>query len=302
MRRRGIPTLLPMLALLLGASPSFALCTGFAGSVPSFQPLSPTAFASYDPTRPTDTVVTIPITINPASGMSPPCTLIVNILPSFNPGMSNGSSFLAYTVGGDFAGALSGSPFTGIQYQAQNGFPQAFSLSMTIPNRQAVPQGNYSEQLNLRIFASGSTQPLVQTIITFAAQVTASCTLPAPNVSQLNFSQGVANGRVTHGYKLSALIQGASCSGPSRLILRGTPMQVGMAVPPAFDNRIHYQATAKLGSATTILSTDSASEALATLPATSGTMSIDVSLVDKGKTQAAGTYSSVLSIVLEPLN
>ena len=302
MRHSGIPRLLQTLGFLLCANPAFALCTGFSGSQPTFEPAVPTLFATYDPTKPTDTIATGTVTINPATGMSPPCTLTLNILPSFDPGMSNGSTFLAYTIGGDLGGALSPSPFTGLQFQAQNGTPQTFTVSMIIRNRQNVPQGNYSEILNLRLFANGFSQPLVQTTITFSARVIASCTLPAPNVSQLNFSQGIVNGRVTQGYKLSALIQGASCSGPARLVLRGTPMLTAATVPAGFDNKIYYQAIAKLGAATTILHVDTSGEALATLPATSGTVTIDVALVDKGKTQAAGTYSSVLSVVLEPSN
>jgi hypothetical protein len=286
--------------LLLAATnePAFASCTAF-GQGPSVS--GPTFFTSYDPTNTANTVVSTTFTITPPSGMSPPCSLYVVL---HNPqGMTNPSETitLTYSVGGDLASAISTGNSSGLLVSLSPGTPQTFSASITIPARQNKPQGSYTETLDLRLYASNG-QFLSQFIPTATANVIASCVLPAPSVSSLNFSSGIVNGRVVSGYKLSALIQGTSCSGAAQLVLRGTPLVTGSSAQTGLDNKIYYQAVARLGSASATLSVDSSSEALVSLPATSGTVSIDVTLVDKGKMQAAGSYSSVLSVVLQPSN
>lgn len=129
-----------------------------------------------------------------------------------------------------------------------------------------------------------------------------SCILPSPSVAHLNFSGGIVNGQVTPHYTLSTVINGASCSGAAKLILRGVPLRTGLNPAAHFDNAIHYRATAKMGSAATVLLTDSTSEAMVALLPTSGPLAVDVSLIAKGKPLVAGSYSSILSVVLEPSN
>lgn len=165
---------------------------------------------------------------------------------------------------------------------------------------QRVPAGTYSETRTV-VIADASARVLSRQSLFIQATVTSSCTLPAPATAHLDFSAGVRAARPTAGYTQSTIIDGASCSGPAVLTLRGAPMKTGTAAN-GFKASIDYTATATFSNATAMLATATASQATTALNAPTGRLTVSVALVDGGTPLAAGTYSSLLSIVLEPAN
>lgn len=296
--------ILLLLTFLVGTDAAFAGCSTF-GRTPTIT--TPTLLAIYDPTRTSDTVVTSSFTITPPDGMNPPCSLYVVVPQNFNPGMTKNGSMsgpaLNYKLGGDLSLAIGFGKTSNLMVNLTPGTSQTFSATMTIPNRQNVPQGNYADApLEFFLFETNGAALSNFNFANIGANVIASCSLPPPCASQLNFTAGIVNGMVKDAYTLSTFIQNASCSGPAQLILRGGPMKGALPGTATFDANIHYRATARLGAATTILATDVATEAKTNLGPTSGTVSVDVALINKGKPLVAGTYNSILSIVLEPAN
>lgn len=279
---------------------AFAACTGNFQAQPDFAP-GFTFFGTYDPSQSAPTVVSTTFTIVPAQGMSPPCSMYVVVSTPTGMKDAGWTRTLAYSFGGDFAKAVGFGSSSGFLVNLQNGQNQTFTTSVIIPPKQNHPPQTLTEHLDVRFYSHQG-----QLLRNFTLQVTAvvkgSCILPSPSVAHLNFSGGIVNGQVTPHYTLSTVINGASCSGAAKLILRGAPLRTGLNPTAHFDNVIHYRATAKMGSAASVLDTNSASESMVPLSPATGPLAVDVSLIAKGKPPAAGTYSSVLSIVLEPSN
>jgi hypothetical protein len=181
-----------------------------------------------------------------------------------------------------------------------NGHIPAQNGMMVIAAGQNVPAGTYSQTRIIKIGPAGTT--LSQTSMTISVIVASACTLPAPSTSRLDFSAGIVDGRISQGYRQSTSMSGASCSGPSMLTLRGAPMAGNGPSGAGYRNSIDYQATARFGTASATLLTSAAAQASVALPASSGVLDLDVSLVDGGSPLAAGTYSGTVTVVLEPSN
>lgn len=298
--RRLLRLLLPAFLSVAPIEGALAACSGVFQSQPDIAP-GFMVYGSYDPGNPAPTTISTTFTIVPAQGMSPPCSIYVVVAPPKGMMDAGWTRTLTYQFGGNIATAVSPSTTSAFSIPLQTGVNQTFTSSITIPPKQNHPPQPFTEYVDLRIY-SNQNQLLRYIQFQVSALVTGSCILPSPALAQLNFSGGIVTGAVSNGYTLSTSIAGASCSGAARMILRGVPMKTGALPTAQFDNLIHYRATAKLGSAAAVLSTDTASEAVVALPPTSGLMAVDVSLVGKGRPLNAGTYSSVLTVLLEPAN
>jgi hypothetical protein len=171
---------------------------------------------------------------------------------------------------------------------------------MVIGAGQKVPAGTYSQQRVIKVGPAGQTYS--QASVSISVTVASVCALPAPSPSRLDFTSGVVGGRVSQGYRQSTSISGASCTGPSVLTLKGGPLTSGTPSGAGYRNTIDYAATATFGSATTTLSTGSATQASVAVPVTAATLDLDVSLVDSGSPLVAGNYNGTVSVVLEPSN
>ncbi len=236
------------------------------------------------------------MTLRAPAGLGP-CVLWITLTRGQAGSMSGpGGAHLPY----DFSGALHTAYYEilNLNQDANGNIPDATG-TIVIGARQNVPAGTYSDTLTINVNSAGST--LSKSTLTVTATVSSACSLPAPSLSSLDFTPGILNGRATSSYRQTTSIQGASCTGPAKLTLRGAPLTTSSS-SAAFTNTINYTATAAFGTATATLSTTSASQASASVPAGNGAVSIGVALADDGKPLAAGTYSSILSIVLEPSN
>jgi hypothetical protein len=79
----------------------------------------------------------------------------------------------------------------------------------------------------------------------------------------------IPQGRINNGYRQTALISGAACSGPATLTLKAEPMRMfSQGQPsPAFKTTINFQATARFGSAQTTLATTTSAQSSVNVPA-----------------------------------
>jgi hypothetical protein len=251
--------------------------------------------ANYDPTAPVNANIPVTMTFQAPPGLGP-CVLWITLTRGPSGSMSGpGGAHLSY----DFSGALHTAYYDvlNLNQDANGNVPDA-SGGIVIGAHQNVPAGTYSDTLTINVNSAGAT--LSKSTLTVSATVSSSCALPAPTLSSLDFTPGILNGRAT-SYRQTTTIQGASCTGPATLTLRGTPLTTSTSVA-AFTNSINYNATATFGPATASLSTASAAQASTSVPAVTGAVTIGVALADGGKPLAAGSYSSILSIVLEPSN
>lgn len=163
-----------------------------------------------------------------------------------------------------------------------------------------VASGLHSQTLTLSLYESSAL--IARGTMTIAISVLSACTLPAPDVAALDFSAGIQQGRILPSFTQTAVIQGASCTGPGRLTLRGEAMATESAPTASFTNRIDYRARASMASASAQLSTTEAADAAVTVPPGAAPITIDVSLLANSRRPAAGRYASTLRITLEPAN
>ncbi|WP_414462425.1 hypothetical protein [Hyphomicrobium sp. DY-1] len=289
--------LLPCLLLLLMSLPAEAgqNCGAKGGKTLTIaQPI--VLSGNYDPTAAGNVVVPGVIQVGAPPGLGP-CVAWVTLSKGQVGGMVGpGGAHLAYGFSGAFQTA--GQEVLNISVDG-NGYGPPQSGALVIGAGQHVPAGTYSETRMINV--SSVSTLLSQQSLVVSATVVSSCTLPAPATSHLDFSQGISAAHVVAGYAMATSIAGASCTGPSVLRLKGGPM-VTTAAAGNLASKIDYKATAVFGGVTAALSTSSQAEAQSSVGAVSGAVSIDVSLVDEGKTLAAGNYNAMLSVVLEPAN
>ena len=167
------------------------------------------------------------------------------------------------------------------------------------PGHNIAP-GRYAADLILSMFENSLL--IDRTAVTVAADVRSVCTLPAPSPAQLDFSPGVATGRVQSGYRQTTVISEASCNGPSRLRLSGQPLATNQPPNPAYAATINYEATATFGARTASFNSAQSQQTTLDVPADTGAMTINITLSAQPRALVAGTYSSVLRVTLEPAN
>ena len=284
--------------LLAIGTPSEAGCRGVRSSLPLLDPPA-TLAGTYDPTGAGSTQLPGTISIQTLSG-SNQCHLNVVIASTDGGYLSGpGGQLLRYALDGNFALAKG---FSSSLLNVAIPSPMTYAVigRIIIPPGQIANAGIYSTTYAIRLYEGGSL--LVQGTMTMTVNVISSCTLPPPDVAALDFSAGINQGRISGGYRQATAIQGASCTGPAMLTVKGVPMVTNSSATPAFANSIDYQATARLGSSQATLSTANANQVSVSTPAGAGDMSIDVMLLSSSKPLMAGSYSSMLSIVLAPAN
>lgn len=163
-----------------------------------------------------------------------------------------------------------------------------------------VASGVHAQTLTLSLYENGVL--IARGTMAIAVTVLSACTLPAPDVAALDFSAGIQQGRILPSFTQTAVIHGASCTGPGRLTLRGEAMTTDSPPTASFTNRIDYRARASMASAAALLSTAEGADAVVAVPPGAAPITIDVSLLANSARPAAGRYASTLRVTLEPAN
>ncbi len=318
---RVLAALFALLVLAARAEPARALCiTTGAPTVTT----SSTVLSSYDPFSVSDTILDVQITISVP--LIAACQAALSFtrtagLPAY---MSQGGSNLQYSVETtsgqtlmQTTGYVSGSsPAVGNRLDFT--LPLLGSATQTVrirvPAGQLVAAGSYSDlQLSLTLVALGNllgtapTALLAQQPFTPSINVLSKCVLPAPSASTLDFTSAISNGIPNSGVVLSTIFNNVQCTAPSILRLSGSAMQPVGSIPArtAFDNFINWRASGNFGNASTVLSTDVATQASSTtknVPSgitSNGTITIDVNLLN-GNPVIAGSYQGTLVVTIDP--
>jgi hypothetical protein len=190
---------------------------------------------------------------------------------------------------------------TSSQYQVYSfGGGKQFSDTLRITPPQDISAGVHSQAITLSLYENGAL--IARGTMTIAVNVLSACTLPAPDVTTLDFSPGISQGRVASLFTQTAVIHGAACTGPARLTLRGAPMATDAPPTQAFDSHLDYTARASLASTAVSFSTANAAQSSVAIPSASSPLTIDVSLTPGSRPLAAGRYTSTLRVTLEPAN
>lgn len=250
---------------------------------------------------------------------APPPSFTKAILPAT---MTNGTSTLQYSI--ESTGGATLLQTTGFVFFASP--PAANRINVTIG-----PGASVSVSVRIRIPAgqTGATAgSYLDTSVTIgiyellfglpfrivdeasfsvSALIVGSCVLPAPDVSNLNFTSAISSGIPNPGFVLRSTFTGVSCTSPSRIRLTGSQMAPTPATGAiaGFDNFINYQAIGQFGAATATLRTDTATQVTSTGTnvvsgaVTGATITVDVNLL-AGQPIIAGNYSSILTVTIDP--
>lgn len=316
---------LVLVALIMLSAPASAFCTQNGGNATVISGgTSATVTPAYNPSAVADQIYTFTVTIdNPRTNANATCDLALSFTRSSLPAtMTNGSATLQYSIestGGativqtaGFVAFASPQPANRIDLTIAPGGTANVSVRVRIPAGQtSATAGNYTDStVTIGIYELIFGTPvrvLDEQVFTVNASIASGCTLPAPDVSTLNFTSAISAGVPNPGFVLRSTFNGVSCSAPSRIRLTGSPMVTTPATSAVagFDNEINYLAIAQFGAASTALNTTAATQATSAgtnvvSGAVSGaTVTVDVNLL-AGQPIIAGTYSSVLRVTIDP--
>ncbi len=185
------------------------------------------------------------------------------------------------------------------------------SLRGRVAPAQVVAPGLYTDgSTRIRVYRSPQDGDfgalLTESSFPVSANVAGVCTMSAPEPDSINFSDDIgADGR-PFGAARALQLSEAACNTAAELSLSGAPLahQAGSQFA-GFDSFINFEAQASFGSVSTVLTTAQAgqTEETVSVPATGmGSAPVDVSVrLLAGRALAAGIYSGVLTITLEPL-
>lgn len=172
------------------------------------------------------------------------------------------------------------------------------NIPFIIPANQInKPAGTYAIQFNTRLINRNNGAIFHESYINLAATVASSCTLPPPSLSALDFTEAIINGKIPAAFQRTFSLSNAGCNGPARLSLAALPMiRSGGGAP------IHFSASAVLGGTNVVLDTQIASaSSVSNITAPEyGSVPVTVTVLPTAVPLAAGTYSSILRVSLEP--
>jgi hypothetical protein len=173
-----------------------------------------------------------------------------------------------------------------------------------------IAAGAYSDGLLLQVFNRKAWDHLTlagSRPFTVAGTVAQVCQLPPPDVANVNFTSAISNGLPNPGIVATVRFTNVSCTAPAHIRLSGQRLEPSAPLAPvaAFDNFIHWRASATFGAAAATLDTRTASQATsATHNVVSGavagaTITVDINLL-RGQRVLAGSYSNILTVTIDP--
>ena len=298
-----------LLLLVFSLSEAQAACTGSISS-PTAQPDT-----AYDPFTGLMDVTTYTVTVTNTSGTDS-CDFALSLHrdPTDNPEFTPG---LNYNLGGGISFFTTAqTPTLGASVlQTATLAPLAseqLSFTTETVTGQVVAKASYQDGFFLRLYeVSGGAiigPQLASKIAAAIADVASGCSLPAPDVSTLDFSANIVNG---HSNEIAQTVtfNNIACTEAAKIKLTGNVMLPTTAITAigGFDNFINYQAVATFDSAVaTLVTNESAAEESVTTTTTSngftttGTMSVDIKMLDSGQPILPGTYSNILTVIVDP--
>lgn len=178
---------------------------------------------------------------------------------------------------------------------------------------QVVADGTYQDlAMQAHVFnRNGTTLTLIRTASFPVTQtVMKICRLNPPSTTAMNFTSAITNGRPNPASTQSSTFSSVQCTAPTIVRLSGAALQPLAPIAPraGFDNTIGWRAVGTFGSATATLNAtstttttaDSALRNVISGATTSGTINLTVNLLDSGQPIQAGSYSSVLTVTIDP--
>jgi hypothetical protein len=191
-----------------------------------------------------------------------------------------------------------GAPPTTAHIDIGPGLTGSANVQVSIPAGQVVGDGVYGDA-SLTLLKSAN--------LPLSASVVRACQFTSPTSPTLNFTPAISNGVPQPGYTQSVTFQNVSCTAPSLVRLSGNAMLPAQPASPTpvFDTLINYRASATFSGANAVLDTSLGSDAAsgsrntAAGAVTSGVVRVDVNLI-AGKPLLPGTYSSVLTVSIDP--
>ena len=269
---------------------------------------SGTALPPYNPfTNTTPRLVTVTVASTVA------CSVELAFQATSNPARMLGPGTLFYDVQsqGNSSSLLfiSGTPSTTTPIDIPAGSVGSATVQIALSPNQVVSSGTYGDtSLVAHIYGRSGTAltPLKSASVPITGSVAAACQFASPTNPTMNFTGAITNGMPSPSYVGSVTLDSLNCTAPSLVRLSAEPMRLAStASNAAFDNTIHFRASASLGGATAVLTTTSGSEAVSTLgnvasgATTNASVRIDVNLL-AGRPLLPGIYSSLLTLSIDP--
>jgi len=271
---------------------------------------------SYSPFDPLDLTETISIIV--ANRSPAACDLSIIFTTDDGSGrLGNGGKTLIYNLE-TASGAPLLRPASTMDPQAGAHIPltlaqgqsAAITLRGRVPALQVAAAGTYADaSARIRVYRSPENGDfgalLTQSSFPVSAQAAAVCTMSAPEPASVDFSDDIGADARPAGALRTVQLPEAACNTAARLKLSGAPLaHEADAALRGFDSFINFEAQANFGSVSTTLATAQAGQTdeAASAP-TPGAASAPVELTLRllaGRALAAGEYSGVLTITLEP--
>lgn len=289
-------SLLVALYLLLTSLPALS-CQGR----PFGQPGANVGLSSLPLTYSNSTATAnIPVTVTLPPVMNGNCNLALIVGTGYPTAFTlinnqNPQNALTFTIGGPFE--FNGDTFSMSMYATQ-GQIYNFQIPVIIPaNQTGKPAGSYQHNLRIRLVNVITGGAFAETYVPVTATIATTCVLPPPSLSALDFSSAIGNGAITTAFQRTFSFANAGCSGPARLSLSGNAMAL-----PGSQARIHYSASAMLGSTNVFLDTRTATSSFANAVSApvSSMIPVTVTALPTATQLPAGTYSATLRVSLEP--
>jgi len=316
---------LAIISVVAASAPALAFCTQNGGNATFISSgTSTTVTPAYSTSAVADQIHTFTVTIaNPRTNAGATCDLALSFTRSSLPAtMTNGAATLEYSIESTsgatlvqtagFAAFASPQPANRIDLTIAPGGTVVVSVRIRIlAGQTSATAGNYTDStVTVGIYElvlGAPSEALDEHVFTVNASITSGCTLPAPDTSNLNFTPAISAGLPNPGFILRSTFNGVSCSAPSRIRLTGSPMAPTptTGTVAGFDNEINYLAIAQFGAASAALNSNfttqvtSAGTNVVTGAVSGATITVDVNLL-AGQPIIAGTYSSVLTVTIDP--
>ena len=197
-----------------------------------------------------------------------------------------------------------------IPFSLAPGQSAAITLHGRVLAQQTATPGSYADNAaRLRVYRRPENGDfgalLAEKGFPVSADVAGVCIMSAPEPASIDFSDDIGSDGRPAGAARTIQLPEAACNTGARVKLSGAPLvhQAGAELT-GFDSFIGFEAEANFGSVSALLATTQAGQtndaaSPATPAAASGPVDVTIRLL-AGRPLAAGSYSSVVTIMLEP--
>lgn len=276
------------------------------------------ALRAYDPFGGEETRE---VTVGVKSRSSGQCDVALTFQrPSLPPVMSRRASTLEYAIEGSGGNSLvqttdgnGCAPANRIDFFGmRKGDTRSAVVRVRLPAGQVRQAGDYADE-HVDLVLAGlnehrePSRHILRKRFKANTRVIAKCVLPPPTPATHNFSGAITQGVPNPAQIRTSTFSNVQCTAPAKIRLIGNAMQPSAPLAPrsGFDNFINWRAAATFGNANAVLATsttqqvDSQYNNLSSGPTLNGTINVGINLL-RGKPLIAGTYSSTLTVAIDP--